>query len=142
MTKQGGNSLNMRLDVLLSKRSKRLKPNRHQYETKLVERANDLTTKINTSEEEKVEIKDISLKLDGLYSDLAKGAFIRSRAKWLEEGEKNSGYFFALEKRIGQRKTLTSLNIGGNTCNGPVLISKFVAAFYSELYSSRFDVSR
>jgi len=33
-----------------------------------------------------------------MYLDLAKGAIIRSQAKWLEEGEKNTIYFFALER--------------------------------------------
>ena len=79
-------------------------------------------SKENITDEEKVEIKNISLQLDELYLDLAKGAFIRSRAKWLEEGEKNSSYFFALEKRNGQRKALTSLNINGTKSNDPMQI--------------------
>ena len=79
-------------------------------------------SKENITDEEKVEMKIISLQLDELYLDLAKGAFIRSRAKWLEEGEKNSSYFFALKKRNGQRKALTSLNINGTKSNDPMQI--------------------
>ena len=98
-------------------------------------------SKENITDEEKVEMKNISLQLDELYLDLAKGAFIRSRAKWLEEGEKNSSYFFALEKRNGQRKALTSLNINGTKSNDPMLITEFVADFYKGLYSSQFHPS-
>ncbi len=47
-----------------------------------------------------VELAQIQSQLDLIYLDLAKGAFIRSRAKWLEEGEKNTSNFFALEKRF------------------------------------------
>ncbi len=42
------------------------------------------------------------MELDKTFLDLAKGAYTRSRAKWLEEGEINSN---------GQRKTLSALNI-------------------------------
>ncbi len=38
------------------------------------------------------EAKNIEAELDSLYSEKAKGAQIRSRAKWVEEGEKNSNY--------------------------------------------------
>lgn len=122
------------------KRSKVLKANQNQLENELLERLNELS-KENITEEDKIEIKKLSLQLDEFYLNLAKGAFIRSRAKWLEEGEKNSSYFFSLEKRNGQRKALTSLNIHGTKSNDPTSISKFVAAFYTDLYSSRFNLS-
>uniref|UniRef100_A0A3B3QQ84 Uncharacterized protein n=1 Tax=Paramormyrops kingsleyae TaxID=1676925 RepID=A0A3B3QQ84_9TELE len=50
------------------------------------------------TEEDTLEINRLNLELDEAYLDLAKGAYTRSRAKWLEEGERNSRYFFALEK--------------------------------------------
>ena len=40
----------------------------------------------------------LQYKLDELYIEKAKGAYIRSRSKWLEEDEQNSAYFFRLEK--------------------------------------------
>jgi hypothetical protein len=40
-----------------------------------------------------------------IYSDKAKGAQIRSRIKWVEEGEKNTKFFLGLEKA---RQTLKS----------------------------------
>jgi hypothetical protein len=36
--------------------------------------------------------------LSKIYSDKAKGAQIRSRIKWVEEGEKNTKFFLGLEK--------------------------------------------
>jgi len=85
------------------KRSKELKFLRNQKESELFNRINILLTKSTVSSEEEVELKESQLKIDQMYKDLAKGAFIRSRAKWLEEGETNSSYFFALEKRNGRR---------------------------------------
>ena len=99
----------------------------------------NLLSKEDNTEEEKLEIKKISLQLDDLYLNLARGAFVRSRAKWLEEGEKNSTYFFALEKRNGQRKMLNCLNINGKICNDATQISSHVYNFYKELYTSNFN---
>ncbi len=54
------------------------------------------------------------MKIDYLYLDLAKDAFIRSRAKWLEMRVKNTSYFFALEKRNITRNYLAALKIDDN----------------------------
>ncbi len=43
--------------------------------------------------------------LDQFYIKKAKRVYVRSRAKWLEEGEINSSYFVNLEKR-GQERNL------------------------------------
>lgn len=90
---------------------------------------NLLLNKEDISLEEELEVKDIQIQLDQCYLDLAKGAFIRSRAKWLEEGEKNTSYFLALEKRNVKRKSLTALNINGVPSKHPNLINDFVSIF-------------
>jgi len=55
------------------------------------------------------EIQVIKLKLDDLYISKASGAFVRSRARWIEKGERNTAYFFALEKRNFKRNSLSAL---------------------------------
>jgi len=99
-----------------------------------------LEQKKNLTKEDEVELAKIQSKLDLIYLELAKGAFIRSRAKWLEEGEKNTSYFFALEKRNLKRNTLSALDINGSSCTDPKLISDSVFSFYSNLYKSKFDL--
>ncbi len=42
-----------------------------------------------------------------MYTSKANGAYIRSRARWIEKGEKSSSYFFGLEK---QRQTKRKIN--------------------------------
>ncbi len=116
---------------------KELKASRLQTKSILLCRLNELLSKENVSEEEKFELNKTHFQINELYLDLAKGAFIRSRAKWLEEGERNSSYFFALEKRNGKRKSLSALNIDGLVCKDIVQISNFV----SNLYSSKFDTN-
>jgi len=121
------------------KRSKEIKDIKHKSDSELVNRLNVLLAKDKITEEEDLEIKKLSLEFDRAYLELAKGAYIRSRAKWVEEGEKNTSYFFALEKRNSQRKALLALNIDGVTSNDPREISKFVTKFYSNLYTSNFN---
>ena len=40
----------------------------------------------------------------------AKGAIVRSKVKWLEEGEKSIQYFFSLEKYNYSKKNIRKLN--------------------------------
>lgn len=60
--------------------------------------------------------KCIACKLDNLYLTKAQGAYIRSRAKWIEAGEKNTSYFCGLEKRRQERKTINTLMINNVEC--------------------------
>lgn len=56
--------------------------------------------KDNLTKDEKVKLESIKNQIDQIYIDTAKGAFIRSRAKWLEKGEKNTSYFFAGKTKL------------------------------------------
>ena len=123
------------------KRSKILKQEKLKQEKDLTEKLSLLYSKDNITQEEEIELKNIQMQLDHFYLNLAKGAFIRSRAKWLEEGEKNTSYFFALEKRNIKRKSLTALNINGTLSKDPKSISKFVSDFYENLYKSNFNAN-
>lgn len=60
------------------------------------------------SDVDKSNFISLQTKLDNLYLKKAQGAYIRSRAKWIEEGEKNTSYFSGLEKKKRQeRKTIS-----------------------------------
>ena len=43
-----------------------------------------------------------------------KGAILRSKVRWHEQGERNTKYFYGLETRNLKNKTITRLNIGEN----------------------------
>ncbi len=49
--------------------------------------------KDNLTEDEKVKLETIKTQIDQKYIDTAKGAFIRSRKRWLEKGEKIRAIF-------------------------------------------------
>lgn len=43
--------------------------------------------------------RELETELSELINKKAKGAPIRSRANWIENGEKNNAYFLSLEKK-------------------------------------------
>ncbi len=59
----------------------------------------DLLSKSMLSDAEKVELAHYQHILDEFYKQKAEGALVRSRKRWMEEGEQNSSYFFRLEKQ-------------------------------------------
>ncbi len=93
----------------------------------------------NPGEDDKESLYTLQRRLDDLFLEKARGAFIRSRAKWLEFGEKNSAYFFNLEKKRGSNKRISSLYINDTLSNDPTAIYSHVLNFYQNLYTSSFD---
>ncbi len=75
------------------------------------------------------------MELDRIYEFKARGAFIRSRKKWLEEGEKSTKYLFNMEKRNVECTSMVKLNINGKLTETVKEISRYVADFYENLYS-------
>lgn len=67
----------------------------------------------------------LQCKLDEIYKRKAEGAFVRSRVKWLEQGEQNSSYFFNLERQRGKHNTIHHLNVNGIVTDDPQAISLF-----------------
>ena len=78
-----------------------------------------------------------------LQTDIqTKGAQIRARVKWIEEGEKNNSYFFNLEKARGAMNAIFILKQSDNTLTKDLdEIMNLLHTFYEKLYkeNSRFD---
>ena len=77
------------------------------------------------------------LKLQQEIFDLnkVKGAQVRSRIKYIEEGEKNTKYFLSLEKARGVNNTIFELEKDVNKIVDPILIVDEIKRFYSDLYT-------
>ncbi|KAJ8017399.1 hypothetical protein HOLleu_45230 [Holothuria leucospilota] len=74
--------------------------------------------------------------VDSVISDEAEGAFIRSRANYLDLGERPSSFFFRLESRRGNKKVIRSIR----GPNGVIYdrkddICKVFYEYYSSLFS-------
>ena len=65
---------------------------------------------LNPNSEEVLDnLNKLKLKYEIIAETNTKGAIVRSRVKWIEEGERNTKYFFNLEKVKKQQNTITSL---------------------------------
>jgi len=68
----------------------------------------------------------------------AKGAQIRSKAQWIEEGEKSTAYFLRLEKHHQVTNMIKTLyNNEGELVHGSENTLSIMKAFYEDLYRSR-----
>lgn len=74
-----------------------------------------------------------------MYLEKANGAFVRSRAKWIEEGEKNTTYFYGLEKSRQTKKKICKLRKNDTIIEDPDAIKEEVKLFYTNLYKSNFQ---
>lgn len=100
---------------------------------------NDLCHKTDLTDEEQVRLYDLQNQLDNLYLEKAKGAFVRSRARWLEEGEKNTTYFFSLEKQRQTKKKIQQLLISNTLIDNQSQVNEEITTFYRTLYQSKFS---
>ena len=106
----------------------------------------ELTNKLQRLEKQFIENKNskeiqskiINTKhqLEVISIEKARGAQIRSRAQWIENGEKSTQYFFNLEKQRAKRNIITHIK----DSNGDILtkqedILKEQVRYYSDLYT-------
>lgn len=137
LIKPDGSFSNLKCDISINY-SKILAKVRRQQEYAIIQKINKYCSESMLSDAEKSRLVSLQLELDNLYINKAKGAYIRSKAKWIEEGEKSTSYFCRLEKRRQSRNSILSLMINGNESTDPTL-SKKIHQFYSDLYSSNFS---
>lgn len=75
--------------------------------------------------------------LADFYIEKAKGAFLKSRARWIEEEGKNSSYFFNLEKHNQAFKTINKLCIDNHISEEKTLSDDYIYSFHSDLERER-----
>ena len=102
-------------------------------------RMNELINEIEDLEIKQRPIDEIEakkLELQNLRNKIMEGIFIRSRARWIMEGEKPTQYFCNLENRHFLSKHMKVLiDQEGRTLDDPDDISIEVRRFYKKLYS-------
>ena len=133
------------LDLLLMKiRAKSisyssfLKKKFTQKETTLLKEINSLETKNNPNAEEQETLKSMKDELINIREHRLKGVLLRSKARWVEDGEKVTSYFCSLEKRNYVNKCMNKITLSNDieiTTKDDIL--KEVMNFYKSLYSKR-----
>ena len=76
-------------------------------------------------------------RIEKLYEEKVEGIIVRSRARWHEHGEKNSKYFFNLEKRNHIKKHIRKIRLSGVITTAPFEILDAGKTFYENLYKSK-----
>ena len=68
----------------------------------------------------------------------AQAAQVRARTQWVEEGEVSSSYFFSLERKHQQKKTMSGIidPSSGTVHHDPLEILAIWRSYYSELFSA------
>ena len=75
-----------------------------------------------------------------LYEIKGKGAIFRSKARWVEYGEKPTKYFFNMEKKSYNKIVISELKRSdGKTVVNEQEIMTAIQTFYEDLYSSDID---
>ena len=83
------------------------------------------------------QLRSIDTELDSIAEIKTKKIAFRCKAHWLREGEKNSKYFFGLEKRNYSAKTMHRARLdNGTITENNVEILNVQSKFYSSLYTS------
>lgn len=120
--------------------SSNLAKQRRYEEEKVISKIITLQSKTQEalSETDLTELAEFQSKLDSIYKYKAEGSYVRSRSKWLEQGEQSSAYFFRMEKHNCRNLSIGSLQINGTLTDNSKEISSFCSNFYSELYKSNY----
>ena len=111
-------------------------------EKKLIKDIDELESEISgnsSASEERIEVlKQKKNELESIRKYKMEGIIIRSRTKWYEEGEKNSKYFFSLEKRNYIEKQICKLiREDGEEIQGTKQILDEMETYYKQLYEDR-----
>ena len=78
----------------------------------------------------------LETQLNDLIAEKTRGIIFRSKATWASEGEKNSKYFFSLEKSRYNARTLSTLiTEGGEKVTDQEKILQLQQDFYTQLYA-------
>lgn len=105
-----------------------------QKEIEKLKKDNDLMKKDNLRDR----MFQAEAELNEIISADIKGSMTRSRARWVEEGERSTKYFFGLEKTNGKKKFIGKLSSdSGSTIYDQEGISRHVVEFYQNLFKSR-----
>ena len=99
-------------------------------------------TYANDSQKLWPELEKKRFELEAIIEYKTKGAILRSKSQWCNEGEKNSKYFLNLEKRHGTQNTITQLKINDmDVIQSDREILHECEDFYKTLYSSKMQVN-
>ena len=130
----------MEIRTFTIKFSEKKAKSKRDEESALLSEMIKLQCKLQTEHSDSLrsELERIKTKLSKIASVKTHGTIIRSRARWYEHGEKNSKYFYNLEKTNQRKKHITSLKINDYAkLTDPKEILEEEERFFKQLYTSK-----
>ena len=107
-------------------------------ENKVINLEKKLSKSTNMSETLLTEHKRTQAELENLYDYIADGAILRSKARWYEEGEKNTKYFLSLETSNKSKSCIRKLIIDDSVeITDQAAVRKKIKTFYENLYTKK-----
>ena len=80
--------------------------------------------------------KNLQTELNELYKERTETAYIRSRVKWIEQGEKNTAFFLNLENQHQNNNCIAKLkDENGHIAQDDKSILSQIESFYAKLYT-------
>ena len=123
------------------KHSKIKAKKRKSDELILQNKVNELKQKSERNPSDKLLLNELyatKSRLQTIMRQKTKGAIIRSKTRWHEHGERNTRYFYNLEKGNRNRKTVTKLKVGSDKfTSGQFEILEEEKRFYETLFRSK-----
>ena len=124
--------LKCKIKALAIKHSIKKSRNRHKALLKL---QRELTNRTNEPNPDINLVNDLERQIDDINTEKLRGVQIRSRAKWFENGERPTKYFFSLEKRKQPLNTITELTTQDGKITSNIDILEATRKFYQDLYT-------
>ena len=120
--------------------SKRKAKKNRDEEKLLHQKVNNLQTKAENNPHDRniiLELQRARSRLKKVMLIKTKGAILRSKVRWHEQGERNTKYFYGLEKRHHDIKTVSKLKVGEHSyIEDQFKILEEEKKFYESLYRS------
>ena len=108
----------------------------------LSEKINEYESQLPLNRQEYDMLEKTKADLEALTLERIKGLMFRSKAKWYEEGERNTKYFYSLEKmRYNAKTCYKMISESDMEITDPNEILREQRKFYAELYNSDEEVN-
>ena len=123
--------------------SKKVAHIRNKQKVNLTKLNELLTAEFNSGSYDSILLEELdktNKELDEIALDETRSIIFRSKAKWVREGEKNSKFFFALEKKKYLSKNMASMLVDGKLITDQDSILDEQVKFYGDLYQSNASI--
>ena len=118
----------------------KMKKLRIAYKMELEHKLHNLLPKLDSNNEDaREEFYSTKNELEQIEQKESIGVIIRSKARWVEDGEKNTKFFLGLEKRNSVNKVISQLQVGAILVTDKTEILQAEHDFYQNLYTENLN---